>query len=378
MLRVMTVLGTRPEIIRLSRVIPLLDKHTHHILVHTSQNYDPQLNEVFFKEMKIRPPDHYMQPDKSSLAGMIADIFKESEMLMRDYKPEAVLILGDTNSALSAIIAKRMRIPVYHMEAGNRSWDQNVPEEINRKIVDHISDFNLPYTEHARRNLIAEGIPPRRIILSGSPMYEVLNHYEEDISKSDILNKLQIERKDYFIVSAHREENVDHPGRLNKLVDTLHSIAKTFQRPIIISTHPRTKNRLQHLGISIENELIRFLPPFGFFDYIFLQQNALCAVSDSGTISEEAAILNFPAITIRNSMERPEALDAGSITLSGLEPEMVVAALREAIEEYSLGVRKRLPIEYFIPDTSYRVLRLILGTARLSHKWSGIDMPGQF
>lgn len=375
-LKVITIIGTRPEIIRLSRVITRLDEFTHHILVHTGQNYDPELNEIFFKELEIRKPDYIMKTDPASMGSLIGDVMRETERILRIEKPDAVLILGDTNSSLAGIIARRLRIPLYHMEAGNRSWDENVPEEINRRIIDHIADFNLPYTEHARRNLLAEGLPPRRIVLSGSPIYEVLTYYQDKILASEILSKLALSPGQYFVVSMHREENVDHPERLQALVDTLQRLQEIHPWPVIVSTHPRTRKRLEERGLDSNDAFVIFHPPFGYFDYIRLQQDAACVLSDSGTISEEAAILGFPAVTIRRSMERPEALDAGTITLAGVEAGSIIPAVEQAMAEASYQVDKHLPWEYLTPDTSWRVLRLIMGTARLSNIWNGVDMPG--
>ncbi len=371
-MKVMTIVGTRPELIRLSRLIPLLDKTVQHILVHTGQNYDYELNEIFFKELGIRKPDHFLEIKNTSVGSAIGETIIKSEKILISEKPDAVLILGDTNSSLAAIIAKRLRIPIYHMEAGNRSFDLNVPEEINRKIVDHISDFNLVYTERARQHLLAEGFPHRKIYLTGSPMKEVLDHYKSKINNSKILNKLKLKKQKYFVVSAHREENVDNPVVLEQLITVLNSIAVIYKLPIIVSTHPRTKNRLDKIKNIAVHKSINFLKPFGFLDYIKLQQNAFCVLSDSGTISEESAILDFPAITIRNSMERPEAMDAGSIILTGFDQETILSSIKIVTNTNKLKLNA-IPLEYQISNTSERVLKLIIGTSKLSNRWSGIN-----
>jgi len=372
-LKVMTILGTRPEIIRLSRVISLLDQHTTHILVHTGQNYDYELNEIFFKDLKIRKPDYFLNVDTKSLGSVLGGILIKSEEVLLAEKPDAVVILGDTNSSIAAVIAKRLRIPIFHMEAGNRCFDANVPEEINRKIVDHISDFNLVYTEHARRHLLSEGLPSRRIILTGSPMFEVILHFKTQIDKSRILEKLKIKKKNYFLVSFHREENVDDPATLKTICSILNKIAEKYKRPVFVSTHPRTKKRLEALSKTVTfDSLITFGTPFGYFDYMKLQQNAICTISDSGTISEESAILSFPAITLRNSMERPEALDAGTIIITGIDADTVLNAIALETEECKQGIRKKIPDEYQVGDTSWRVVKLITGTAKLSNQWSGV------
>ncbi|MBZ0179666.1 MAG: UDP-N-acetylglucosamine 2-epimerase (non-hydrolyzing), partial [Melioribacteraceae bacterium] len=331
-LKVMTIVGTRPEIIRLSRVIALLDETVNHVLVHTGQNYDYELNQIFFEEFELRKPDHFLNVDVSSLGATVGDIIRKTEEVLVKEKPDALLVLGDTNSCLSAYIAKRMHIPIYHMEAGNRCFDFNVPEEINRRVIDHIADFNLVYTEHARRHLLSEGLPHRRIYLTGTPMNEVLNYYLPKIEKSEILEKLSLQPADYFVVSIHREENVDNQENLKILLDTLNELANLYKKRIIISTHPRTRKRIESLTTSnhspvTSNRLLEFLKPFGFMDYNKLQMNALCVLSDSGTINEESSILNFPAITVRNSMERPEGLDTGSIILTGLNIDVIIDSI---------------------------------------------------
>jgi UDP-N-acetyl-L-fucosamine synthase len=372
-IKVMTIVGTRPEIIRLSRTMILMDEHLNHILVHTGQNYDYELNEVFFKDLGLRKPDHFLNVDTSTLGTTVGDIIKKSEIVMKQERPDALIILGDTNSCLAAYIAKRLRIPIFHMEAGNRSYDFNVPEEINRRIIDHIADFNLVYTEHARRHLISEGLPHRRIYLTGSPMKEVLDAYMPKIKSSTILTDLSIEKENYFIISTHREENVDNPENLKKILTVLNSLASEYNIPIIVSTHPRTRKRIAFLDDIKMDSRIQFLKPFGFLDYVNLQMNALCTVSDSGTISEESSILSFSAISLRQSMERPEAQDAGTIILSGFEPQTVLDSIRLTIEEHvKIGNYKQIAEDYNITNTSWRVLKLIIGNAGLSNLWHGI------
>ena len=370
-LKVITIIGTRPEIIRLSRTMALLDEHVNHLIAHTGQNYDYELNEIFFKELELRKPDFFLNVGTSSLEASVGDIIRKSGELLRKERPDAVLVLGDTNSCLSAYMAKRLHIPVFHMEAGNRCFDFNVPEEINRRIIDHISDFNLVYTDHARRHLIAEGFPQRRIYLTGSPMKEVLDFYLPKIKASIILESLKLTTKGYFIVSAHREENVDNPGNLNNILTVLNNLASDYKIPVIVSTHPRTRKKIENAGMSM-HPLIQFLKPFGLMDYVNLQMNALCAISDSGTISEESSILNFPAISLRESMERPEAQDTGSIILTGLNPEFVLDSIELVINEFSHSIVKSIPADYMIPNTSWRVLKLIQGLSSLSNRWHGI------
>ncbi|EAQ03074.1 O-antigen biosynthesis protein [Pseudooceanicola batsensis HTCC2597] len=374
-LKVMTILGTRPEIIRLSRVMARLDRYTDHLLVHTGQNWDYELNEIFFEDLGVRKPDHFLGVGGGSLGETLGGILTATEKVIADGKPDAVVILGDTNSAISAIMARRMKIPVYHMEAGNRSFDRNVPEETNRRLVDHIADFNLVYTEHARRHLLSEGIHHRRIYLTGSPMREVLDHYRDRIEASDVLARLELKPREYFIVSLHREENVDSPERLRSLVETLNTIAETHGYPVIVSTHPRTRKRLDALGMDF-HPLVRDAKPFGFHDYNHLQMKAFCAISDSGTIAEESSILGFPAITPRDAIERPEGLDTGCLIMTGLHPDTImdgIAAITQAFEERTAaGQEHPVPADYCIANTSERVVNLILGSARLSNQWDGI------
>ena len=371
-LKILTVVGTRPEIIRLSRVMSLHDEHVNHIIAHTGQNYDYELNEIFFKDLELRKPDFFLNVDVSSLEASVGDIIRKSGELLRSEKPDALLVLGDTNSCLSAYMAKRLHIPIFHMEAGNRCFDFNVPEEINRRVIDHIADFNLVYTEHARRHLISEGLPHRRIYLTGSPMFEVLNYYKSKIEASTIADTLKLEKKKYFVVSTHREENVDNPENLRRILVILNSLAGDYQLPVIVSTHPRTRKRMEALDASKMDPLIQFLKPFGFTDYVNLQMNALCALSDSGTISEESAMLDFAAISLRNSMERPEAQDAGTIMLTGFEPELVLGAIRLAIQEHIISRSRQISADYQVPDTSWRVLKLLHGLPSLSNTWHGI------
>lgn len=372
-LKVLTIVGTRPEIIRLSRTMALLDQFVNHIIVHTGQNYDYELNEIFWEDLALRKPDYFLNVDTSSLGTTVADILRKSEEVLKKEKPDAMLVLGDTNSCLAAYMAKRMHIPIFHMEAGNRCFDQNVPEETNRKIIDHIADFNLVYTEHARRHLLSEGLPHRRIYLTGSPMFEVLQANMDKITASAILQTLNLEKKSYFVVSTHREENVDNPDHLKMILNILNKIADLYQFPVIVSTHPRTRKRLEQIPDLKPNQHIQFLKPFGFTDYVHLQMNALCTISDSGTISEESAILSFPAISIRQSMERPEAQDAGTIILSGFDPDIVCDSVAVVIEEQTKGNYKEIPFEYKIENTSWRVLKLILGNSKLSNQWWGIQ-----
>jgi UDP-N-acetylglucosamine 2-epimerase len=367
-MKVMTIVGTRPEIIRLARVIDRLDESVEHVLVHTGQNYDHSLNEVFFQDLNLRSPNYFLQVDTSSLGRVLGETLIRSEEVMRAEQPDAVLVLGDTNSCIAAVMAKRLRIPTYHMEAGNRCFDENVPEETNRRLVDHVADFNLAYTEHARRNLLAEGIHPRRVIVTGSPMREVLDHFRGRIESSDILSRLGLVERGYFLVSAHREENVDSPSRLRSLLACLERVQAEHDLPIVASTHPRTRKRLEALGDQIPPG-IRWMEPFGFHDYNKLQLSAACVMSDSGTIAEESSILGFPAITLRESIERPEALDTGSIVMTGLNPDDVALGVRVAMSEMQ---RAEVPVEYAVPDTSQRAVKFIMSTASRHHQWAGI------
>jgi UDP-N-acetylglucosamine 2-epimerase (non-hydrolysing) len=375
-LKVVTIFGTRPEIIRLSRLIPKLDQYTDHVLVHTGQNSDPMLNDVFFDDLELRKPDYFLHVDTSSMGSVMGDTIKKSEEVLLKEKPDAVMILGDTNSSVAAIVAERMHIPVYHMEAGNRSFDANVPEELNRKMVDHVASFNLPYNEHARRNLLAEGIHPQRIMMSGSPMREVLEHYRSKIESSTVLKDLNIEPKKYFLVSAHRQENVDYPERLQDLLVSLKAVHEEWKLPLMVSTHPRTRKQLEAIHGHKDMKGVTFHDPFGFLDYNKLQLNAKCVLSDSGTISEESTILGFPAITIRDSIERPEALEFGGITMTGLKSANVLAGIREAVDSEIRSGKSGVPQGYEVTDCSSRVLKFLLSTITKHHEWAGIRRLG--
>ncbi len=375
-MKVMTVVGTRPELIRLARVIHRLNNTPgiDHILVHTGQNYDYTLNQVFFDDLEIRQPDHMLGVDTSSLGTVLGGTLIAVEKVLKDERPDAVLVLGDTNSCIAALMARRMKIPTYHMEAGNRCFDLNVPEETNRRMVDHVSDFNLVYTEHARRNLLAEGLHPRRILKTGSPMREVLNTYRDQIEASNILAERNLKQGEYFLVSAHREENVDSPERLRMLLACLVAVHSHFGLPVFVSTHPRTRNRLEQLPDWIEPEGITFSEPLGFHDYNKLQLSAACCLSDSGTIAEESLMLGFPAITLRDSIERPEALDTGGIMMTGLQADGIVSAVEVAMESNftTEGLGELTPDDYLINNTSERAVKFIISTARRHHQWAGI------
>ena len=375
-MKVMTVVGTRPELIRLARVIHRLDATAgiEHVLVHTGQNYDYTLNQVFFDDLGIRQPDHMLGVDTSSLGSVLGGTLIAVENVLQQEQPDAVLVLGDTNSCIAALMARRMKIPTYHMEAGNRCFDLNVPEETNRRMVDHVSDFNLVYTEHARRNLLAEGLHPRRITKTGSPMREVLDAYRSQIHASTVLVDKGLREGGYFLVSAHREENVDSPERLRMLLDCLTAVQSYFGLPVFVSTHPRTRKQLEALPNWSEPESITFSDPLGFHDYNKLQLGAACCLSDSGTIAEESTILGFPAVTLRDSIERPEALDTGGIMMAGLHAGDVVAAVQLAMDnEFSReGISHLTPDDYTIDNTSERAVKFILSTARRHHQWAGI------
>lgn len=372
-MKVMTVVGTRPEIIRLSRVIDRLRSTVDHVLVHTGQNYDKSLNQVFFDDLRLGEPDHYLGVDTSSLGAVLGGTLLGVERVIEEERPDALLVLGDTNSCIAAVMGKRMRVPVYHMEAGNRCFDENVPEETNRRLVDHVADFNLAYTEHARRNLLAEGLHPRRVMVTGSPMREVLEYYRSDIDASDICERLGLEQRGYFLVSAHREENVDSPARLQMLLDCLTAVRERWGLPVVVSTHPRTRKRLDALGRP-DDDGIRWLEPFGFHDYNKLQLATACVLSDSGTIAEESSILGFPAVTLRDSVERPEALESGSIIMTGLDAADVLAAVKVAMDDGPGGLS--MPAGYEITDTSTRVVRFLISTASRHHSWAGIRLDG--
>lgn len=361
MLKVMTIVGTRPELIKMSRAIAEFDLHTNHVLVHTGQNYDYELNQLFFEDLGIRKPDHFLEAVGENAAQTIAKVIEKSDAVMALENPDAVLLYGDTNSCLAVISAKRRKIPVFHMEAGNRCFDQRVPEELNRKVLDHLSDINLVLTEHARRYLIAEGIAPETIIKTGSHMQEVLDFYMPKIEASDILSKMNLKSNQFFIVSAHREENIDSPENMRDMVDTLNALAEKYQFPVIVSTHPRTKKRLDTMELGNLNPLIQFLKPFGFCDYIKLQMEALCVVSDSGTISEEGSLLNLPAITIRNAHERPEGMDEGTLIMSGLKRDRVLDAVRVVIAQHQKSSRVIPPVrDYEGGPVSKQLLRVVM------------------
>ena len=367
-LKVVTIVGTRPEIIRLSMLIAKLDTHTDHVFVHTGQNSDPMLNKVFFDDLGLRQPDYYLDVDTSSMGAVMGDTLRKSEEVFIKEKPDAVMILGDTNSAIAAVVAERMHIPVYHMEAGNRSFDKNVPEELNRKMVDHVASFNLPYNDYSMRNLLNEGIHPRKIQKTGSPIAEIYAHYKSKIESSKALEKLSLKKDSYILVSVHRQENVDAPERLAKVLDCLRALRDRFSLPVLVSTHPRTKARLANVANS-DLSGINFHVPFGYLDYNKLQMNAFCVVSDSGTISEESSIIGFPAVSIRDSIERTEALETGSIVLTGLNPVNLVQSV-ELVRSQSK--RPSIPEGYEITDFSDRVLKFVLSTARLHRSWDNL------
>jgi len=360
-LKVMTIVGTRPEIIKLSRVIAELDRHTDHVLVHTGQNYDYELSQIFFEQLRIRKPDHFLNAAGPTAAQTIGKVIAMADTVMAKEKPDALLLLGDTNSCLAAIAAKRRKIPIFHLEAGNRCFDERVPEEVNRRIVDHVSDINLTYTEHARRYLLREGARPETVIKTGSPMREVLDHYRPQIEASGILKQLKLKPRSYFLVSAHREENVDSKMNFKDLLDTLNALAKKYGKKIIVSTHPRTRKRLESHATRHLSPRIEFLKPLGFFDYIKLQLNALCVISDSGTLTEESSILGFPGVMIRQAHERPEGMDEATVIMCGLKAAGVIASIEVSIAHYAGDKRpfKLIP-DYDTGNVSRKVLRIIL------------------
>ncbi len=367
-LKVVTIVGTRPEIIRLSMLIPKLDAHTDHVLVHTGQNSDPMLNKVFFDDLGLRQPDYYLDVDTSSMGSVMGDTLRKAEEVFVKEKPDAVMILGDTNSAIAAVVAERMHIPVYHMEAGNRSFDKNVPEELNRKMVDHVASFNLPYNDYSMRNLLSEGIHPRKIQKTGSPIAEIFSHYKQKIESSKVLLELKLKKDSYILVSVHRQENVDLPARLSLVLDCLRALRNEFSLQILVSTHPRTRARLAN-SEKIDLSGIDFHEPFGYLDYNNLQMNAYCVVSDSGTISEESAIIGFPAVSIRDSIERPEALETGSMVLTGLNPVNLVQSVELVKSQKS---KPSLPEGYEISDFSDRVVNFVFSTAKLHRNWDNL------
>ena len=361
MLKVMTIVGTRPELIKMSRVIAEFDQHTQHILVHTGQNYDFELNQVFFEDLGIRKPDYFLEAVGENAAKTIARVIEKADEVMAKEQPDALMLYGDTNSCLAVIAAKRRKIPVFHMEAGNRCFDQRVPEELNRKVLDHLSDINLVLTEHARRYLIAEGIRPETIIKTGSHMREVLDYYMPKIHQSNVLQRMGLEANKFFLVSAHREENIDSPENMLNMIETLNALAEVYNYPVIVSTHPRTQKRLDTMELGSLNPLIQFLKPFGFCDYIKLQMEALCVVSDSGTITEEASLLNLPAITIRNAHERPEGMDVGTLIMSGLKRVRVLDAVRIIITQHDKNTQTMKPVQdYEAGAVSKQILRIVL------------------
>ena len=361
-MKVMTILGTRPEIIRLSRIIEKLDRLCNHVLVHTGQNFDPNLSDIFFQQLGVRKPDYFLGVRGDSFGEQIGKIIAESDRILTLEKPDKLLLLGDTNSALAAIVAKRMGIPVYHMEAGNRCYDDRVPEEVNRRIIDHSSDILMPYTERSRANLLREGIEGRRIYVTGNPIYEVLQHYQDAIAKSNILSTLGLEPGKYFLITMHRQENVDVEVRLFGLIQALERLQQEYQLPIVCSLHPRTKNKLQRYGISLNNQQIRLLDPFGFFDFIALEQNAFCVLSDSGTVQEECCIFRVANVTIRDVTERPETIECGSNILSGAEPEMIIQCVRAVLDQKSQWT---VPPEYLAEQVSTTVVKSIIGYSPL-------------
>lgn len=361
MLKVMTLLGTRPELIKMSCVIREFDKYTNHVLVHTGQNYDYELNQIFFDDLQIRKPDYFLGVTGKNAAQNISQVIAKSDEILEIESPDALLLYGDTNSCLAVIAAKRRKIPVFHMEAGNRCFDQRVPEELNRKVLDHLSDINLVLTEHARRYLIAEGISPETIIKTGSHMREVLDSYKGEIERSEVLHKMNLKSRKYIVVSSHREENVDSTENLADLIVTLQELATKYDVPVIVSTHPRTQKRLDALGIGPIDSRIRFLKPFGFFEYIKLQMEALCVVSDSGTITEEASLLNLPAITIRNTHERPEGMDVGTLIMAGLKKDRVLEAVKVIIDQHDYEKNSICPVvDYEAINVSKKILRIVL------------------
>lgn len=360
-MKVMTIVGTRPEIIKLSRVMAELEEHVDHVLVHTGQNYDYELNEIFFENLSVKKPDYFLNVAGKSVANTIGNVISKSDEIMEKEQPDAILLYGDTNTCLAVLSAKRRKIPVFHFEAGNRCFDQRVPEELNRKVLDHLSDINMPLTEHARRYLIAEGLDPARIIKTGSPMKEILMHHMEDIQNSKILDTLNLKKGEYFIVSAHREENIDSEQNFNDLLDSLNSIAEKYKYPVIVATHPRTMNKINELNRSDKNELVSFLKPMGFFDYNKMQLEACCVISDSGTITEESSILNFPAITIRQAHERPEGMDEGTLIMTGLKKDLVLRAIEVIKKQFEESERPfKLVADYDVDNFSKKVLRIIL------------------
>lgn len=358
-MKVMTIFGTRPEIIRLSRILPKLDEYFNHVTVYTQQSFDYEMSEIFFHELEVRKPDYLLNVRAETLGKQLANIFEQTEEVLLKEKPDVVFVLGDTNSVLSVILAKRMHIPVFHSEAGTRCFDWEHPEEVNRVIIDHISDYNLAYSQHNRRNLIQEGLPLQDVIVTGTPMHEVLSYYMDKIDASDIMSRLRLTTNDFFVVSAHREENVMNEKRLSALFDSLDALANTYKLPIIITTHPRIK--LQLARLKKHNKLIRFEKPFGFFDYVKLQKNARCVLSDSGTLEEESSILGFPAVYIRHVTHRPEVYDSGSVVITGVHKQQVLTGVSITIEEKRKKIASEMPGDYLSTDVSSKIAKAILG-----------------
>ena len=376
-LKVMTIVGTRPEIIKLSRVIGELDQYVDHALVHTGQNYDYELNEVLFKDLGLRKPDRFLNAAGNSSVETIGNVIIKADAVMGELSPDALLLLGDTNSCLAVIAAKRRKIPIFHMEAGNRCFDQRVPEEINRKIVDHVSDINLTYTEHARRYLLAEGLRPEMVIKTGSPMKEILDYHKESIATSDVLSRLGLKEQQYFLVSAHREENIDTDRNFSDFLAMLDAVAKKYNHPVVVSTHPRTQKRLNENGRTGTDGRIRFHKPMGFFDYVHLQQRAFCVISDSGTITEESSLLGFPAVTIRQAHERPEGMDEATLIMCGLEPQRVLEAIDVMTRQRQAGVgSSKIVQDYDTDNVSQKVLRIILSYTDYVNRLVWRKLPG--
>lgn len=370
-MKIMTVVGTRPEIIRLACVIRRLEKFTDHVLVHTGQNYDHQLSQVFLDDLGLRQPDHFLDADTSSLGAVLGDVIKGTEAVIHQERPDAMVVLGDTNSCIAAVIGRRLKVPVFHLEAGNRSFDPNVPEEINRHLVDHVSDYNLVYTEHSRRNLIAEGMRAEDVMVMGSPMLEILTTYRDQIEVSDVLSRLDLAEGEYLLASLHREENVDREDRLTAALAALQAVAEAEGVPCLVSTHPRTKKRIEAFGLDVDDRL-RMHPPLGFHDYNKLQLNARCVISDSGTISEESSILGFPAVTLRDAIERPEALETGAMIATGLDANDVVDAVAMTIAQHRDEGPPSIPAQYQIADSSRRVVNFIRSQVGTHHLRKGI------
>ena len=360
-MKILTILGTRPEIIRLSLLIGKLDRFSDHILVHTGQNFAPELSEVFFQQLGIRRPDHFLDVGSRTTGEQLGKILLSTERIFLEEKPDRLLVLGDTNSALSSVMAKRLGIPVYHMEAGNRCFDDRVPEEVNRRVIDHTSDILMPYTERSRANLLREGVPGDRIYVIGNPIYEVIQHYEPQIRQSTVLNDLGLQNGQYFLVTMHRAENVDVEGRLKGITTAIDRLQRTYSLPVIISTHPHTRVRMQSFGIGIRNDQVRFMDPFGFFEFITLERNAFCVLSDSGTVQEECCIFKVANVTLRDVTERPETIECGSNILSGADPDMILKCVRLVLDHPKEWT---VPEEYRVSEVSDRVLKIVLGYSR--------------